>query len=594
MFGLFEKKKVPISADDMIKLMPADKSYFEGLIFDEDIPRDLYRVAGVQVTVQRKSMQRKLVRCRDAVKSLVAQLKKNQAIVYYIAPEWFELELKDLDGSRVRCNARFNVTPETSAGLVDWLELNVRTPGVGISVKEVAALLSGKPKPDWLEVKDAVEISGPNPDEEVDNEPESSHPTVESLDVGSKLFNRWEIIKELGEGGMGKVYLANDLMTRLEENRKVVVKVMHIETAHDPYAIEQFVKEATILKGLRHKYIASLEDCLQLDDGTPIIIMEYVEGMSMYEYISRRGGALDEKMTRELLLPMAQALDYAHSEKIYHLDVKPQNIMVRKSMKSGARTCLLDFGIAKKAHSDGSMTFTMSVAGTPLYMSQEQRNGEPANAAMDVYALAVTAYECLMGEMPYPRGQTMSYSVRPIPSDTPFAKAIMRGLDINPANRPKSCEELINPPSVARQPNKGSVGVNAQGTNVAAVKDGGRKDTPVTPRPPVKESLSGMVKTFNDYRMMLAQSANRTMRSNPEIAEWMRGRQAALRDMTKDLAAANPEDLIVFFSDIRAKLSELSMSPEDLFVAVDRLNELRCGLPKEGGRVWQAVCESVR
>ena len=594
MFGLFEKKSVPITDQDMIKLMPADKSHFEGLNCDENVPRDLYRVTNVEVTMRRQSIERKLVRCRDAVKTLIPQIKKRQMVVYYVAPKWFTLEVKDGDGSRVRCNARFNITPETSIGLADWLELNVRKAGEFVSVDEVSRLLSGKGKPDWLEIKDPVLITEPKPEEEDIKEEKASNETVETLTIGSVLFNRWEILKEIGEGGMGKVYLAKDKMTPLEENSKVVVKVMHIETAHDPYAVEQFVKEAKILKGLRHKYIASLEDCLMLGD-TPIIIMEYIEGESMFDYLNQHGCVLDEKMTKELLYPMAQALDYAHSEKIFHLDVKPQNIMVRKSMKSGARTCLLDFGIAKKAHADGSMTFTMSVAGTPLYMSQEQRNGEPANAAMDVYALAVTAYECLMGEMPYPHGQSMSYSVRPIPSDTPFARAVMRGLDINPANRPRSCEELINPPRDAVAPPKVAAGGGKCVEPVVAHDgDGRREEKKIVATPQGSDSFSDLSKTFSNYRQMLAQSANRTMRTNPEHAEWMRERQAALRDLTKDVAAISPDELVIFFTDVKSKLSELKISPNDFFIAADRLNELRCGLPKEGGRVWEAICNSVK
>lgn len=582
MFGIFEKKSVPISDKDVIKLMPADKAHFADLICEGDIPRDLYQVTGIEVTIRRQSVERKLVRCRDKVTTIISRLKKRQAVVYYVAPTWFELTVTDGDGSRVRCDARFNITPETSAGMVDWLERNINHPGDTLSIEKFSSLLSGKSKPEWLEVKNQELIAEPEAEAVPSEESEKSEVlTVDTIGEGSVVFNRYLIERELGKGGMGKVFLALDRKTPNKMRERVVLKVMHIETVYDPHALDQFVKEAETLSSLRNDRIAACYDCVMLGD-TPILVMEYVEGESLDKVLMKHDSTLDEKTTKDLLLPIAQALDYAHLMKIYHLDVKPQNIMVRNKPKAGLKTCLLDFGIAKKAHADGSLTFTMSVAGTRPYMSQEQRNGEAATAAMDVFALAVTAYECLSGEMPYPHGQTRSHSVRPLPSDSPFARAIMRGLDIDPSKRPRTCEELINPSVDHVDPNQ-QKGRDPMKPPV---------EQPVS-RPKVAESLSVLEKTFVNYRLMLSQSAARVAKVDADQAEWMRGRQAALRDLTKDMASVNPRDLVSFFSEVKAKLAELKTTPEDFFVAADRLMELRCGLPKQGGSVWQAIYESV-
>ena len=462
--------------------------------------------------------------------------------------------------------------------MTEWLERNVQVPGETLSVEKLTSLLGGKHKPDWIEVRDVEAVAGsPSEDDTHETLGKSSSLSVGSFKEGSVVLGHYLIERELGEGGMGKAYLARDQKTMSKMLEHVVIKVPHLETAHDPHAVERFVKEADTLTSLRDDRIAACYGSPLLGE-TPILIMEYVEGVSLDKFLAERDSLPGEQETRELLRPIAQALDYAHQKKIYHLDVKPQNIIVRAEPKAGLKTCLLDFGISKKARPDGSTTFTMSVTGTPLYMSQEQRNGEPATAAMDVYSLAVTAYECLTGKMPYPHGQSMSHVVCPLPSDSLFARAISHGLDINPSRRPRTCAELIDPLCGM------SVGQTAASTEA--------EDQEARSQPGM-DSLPDLAKTFDNYRMMLAQSAMLVSRDDAGLAEWMRDRQAALRDLTKDLSRAEPQDLADFFLGVKAKLAELKVGPDDFFLAADRLTELRCGLPKQGGPIWQIILESV-
>ena len=604
MMGFFKRKGVQISDTDMIRRMPADGAYFKSLICDDDIPQDLYEVTGVAVTIAGSTVKRKLVRCRDTVKVIISLLKKRQAVIYYVAPRWFALDVVDSNGQRVRCRARFNVTPDTSDGLADWLELNVSTSGATLSVEKVVSLLGGKPRPAWLEVKDVEAITEPSaesaPTESAEVVAASDVPSADAIAEGSVVLGRYRVERELGAGGMGKAFLAFDQKTPNRMREHVVLKIPHIETVHDPHAVKRFVKEAETLSSLRDDRIAACYDCPMLG-ATPILIMEYVKGESLSDFLKKHGAKIDEKTTKDLLLPIAQALDYAHSKRIFHLDVKPQNIIVRDEAKAGLKTCLLDFGIAKKAHLDGSMTFSQNVFGTSLYMSPDQLSGDTPSAAMDVYSLAVTAYECLTGEMPYPSGWKLSHSIQPIPSETPFAALIMRGLQTRPEERPKDCVSLFCPPSGERVLAAGAGGRRPEKSQAkvatALQKDQVRVAPPEHAEPPPTpagaESLEVLSRAFVNYRMMLSQSAARVAQTKAEEAAWMRDRQAALRDLTHDLTAADPKALVAFFASVKAKLAERRTRPDEFFVAADRLMELRCGLPAQRGPVGQAIFESV-
>lgn len=571
MFGLFEKKNC-VTDDVVLKLMPAVKGDFEGLRVVNDLPQELYKISTVQNTMRGQSTLVRLVPCRDTVKALLVQIKKGQSEVYYVRVRPFAMECGDRDGARMRYTVKFDVG---SPQFATWLQLCVRTPGENITAENLAAQFDGKALPSWLMVVDREQIAEPQPEPD----PEPVRKGAESLVPGAEVFSRYRIECELGEGGMGKVFLATDTKANVEARRKVVLKVLHIENAYDLKAQEQFKKEAATLADLRDDRIAACYDSCMYGD-VPILIMEYVEGVSLDKYLEEHDGVLGEAETKELLLPIAEALDYAHKKNTYHLDVKPQNIIVRRTPKMGLKTCLLDFGIARKAHADGSRTYTMSVSGTRQYMSPEQWNKEPFSAGMDVYSLAVTAYECLMGQLPFNDGWKKSElaQVKSIGSNSRFAEVIMRTI-FRSADCPSTCVQLINPPIEPPPPPP---------KKPVRPENGG--DVPPPPPPPPLMSLK---RTIEIYRMMLAQSATKIANTDAERADWMRDRQARLRDLTVDLASANEEELADFFRDIKSRITAMKSIPDDFFVATDRLVELRAGLPKTGGTAWRTICDSI-
>lgn len=573
MFGLFRKKN-GVTEDVVFKLMPAVGGDFEGLRFVDDLPQDLYKISDVQNTIRGQSTQSCLVPCRDTVRALRVQIRKHQAEVYYVTPRPFPLEHVDENGTRMR----YTVVCDTkAASLAGWLQMYVRKPSENIVATTLSEWWRGRKLPDWLAVSGSEQIAEPEP------QPEPEKSGMEALAPGAVVLGRYRIERELGQGGMGKVFLATDDKTTLDTRRHVVLKVLHLENAHDVKAQERFKKEADTLSGLSHDNIAAYYDSFMFGN-VPILVMEYVEGVSLDRYLEeRRDGILDETTTRELLRPIAEALDYAHRRKIYHLDVKPQNIIVRTTPKQGIRTCLVDFGIARKTQVGGMQTFTMmNTVGTPQYMSPDQYMNEVPCAAMDVYSLAVTAYECMTGNMPYPSGWKRTVVVPPIGSDTPFTHAIMRGLDGLSEKRPATCQGLIDPPCSAEDPKP------------VPVPEEDDKPSPLLQPEKEKEAPHAELrKTITNYRTMLAQSANKAERDDPERAAWLRVRQAQLRDITRNFAQVNERVLIDFFGTVRKHLEKAGSSPEEFFSATDRLVELRAGLPQGGDAVWQAISKSV-
>ncbi|MBR4125036.1 MAG: hypothetical protein IKR13_02425, partial [Victivallales bacterium] len=198
------------------------------------------------------------------------------------------------------------------------------------------------------------------------------------------------------------------------------------------------------------------------------------------------------------------------------------------------------------------------------------------SASMDIYSLAVTAYECLAGEMPYPDGWDRNFKVTPLASDSPFAKSVMRGLEMLPESRPTTCRKLIDPPKDP-PPKKPDPEV-------------GQKPPPPPPPPPV-EDMPALARSFMVYRQMLAQSAQKCERSDQKLAEWLRGRQVVLRDLTRDLGSADVGALERFFIGVKSERGV--KSAEEFFAATDRVVELSASLPDKGGKVLRAIKDSI-
>ena len=200
---------------------------------------------------------------------------------------------------------------------------------------------------------------------------------------------KYEIIRELAQGGMGKIYLAKH--TTL--NRQVAIKALHAQYSSDEAFIERFLREARAMAQLDHPNIVSVYDVFE-DQGSYFIVMEFCPGQSLDAKI-RSAGTLPVKYTLEVALQVARGLQYAHERDIIHRDIKPANIMV----DDAGRVKLTDFGIAAAKNLSG-LTATGQVIGSPQYMSPEQASGGELDGRSDLYSLGMVMYKMLSGKTP--------------------------------------------------------------------------------------------------------------------------------------------------------------------------------------------------
>ncbi|MCU1467131.1 MAG: Serine/threonine protein kinase [Actinomycetia bacterium] len=208
--------------------------------------------------------------------------------------------------------------------------------------------------------------------------------------VGRVFSSRYEIQREIAQGGMAEVYLAHDQLL----NRPVALKALFPEYAREPSFVERFRREAQAAANLNHPNIVAIYDWGQ-EDGTYFIVMEYVEGRALRDLI-RSEGPLDPNQAAEITAEIASALGFAHRNGVVHRDVKPGNVLLTRS----GTVKVTDFGIARAGASDG-LTQTGSVMGTATYFSPEQAQGLPVDGRSDVYALGVVLYEMVTGVAPF-------------------------------------------------------------------------------------------------------------------------------------------------------------------------------------------------
>ncbi len=214
-----------------------------------------------------------------------------------------------------------------------------------------------------------------------------------STNLTNKQIGNYRVIREIGHGGMGSVYLAERSDGEFEHT--VALKLVRSSIA-DSSIIEQFRRERQILAGLNHPNIAALYDGGVTEIGEPFIAMEYVDGESLNDYCFSAGLSLVERL--QLFTKICSAVSYAHRNLIVHRDIKPSNILVGKD----GEPKLLDFGLAKIAEGVASDdTKTAFRAFTPAYASPEQLRGESVTTASDIYSLGVVLYELLSGEKPF-------------------------------------------------------------------------------------------------------------------------------------------------------------------------------------------------
>ena len=259
----------------------------------------------------------------------------------------------------------------------------------------------------------------------------------------SMLGGRYRIAAQIGAGGMAQVFRGEDTVL----GRPVAIKVLAAHFAKDAAFVARFRREAQAAARLNHPNVVNVYDTGS-DDGTHYIVMEFVEGRSLSEFVSG-GGRLTPERACELGESVCAALAAAHREGIVHRDIKSGNIMVDR----GGRVKVMDFGIAH-LDTDQTVEQTAAVLGTASYLSPEQARGEPVDARSDLYSLGCVLYEALTGRVPFAGDSPVSVAYKHV-NETPEPPSrlnadvppsidaiVLRCLAKNPANRYGSAEEL--------------------------------------------------------------------------------------------------------------------------------------------------------
>ncbi len=226
-----------------------------------------------------------------------------------------------------------------------------------------------------------------------------------------KIANRYEIIKEIGNGGMANVYLALDTYL----NREVAIKVLKGDMSNDPVSLERFKREANASTKLSHPNAVDVYDVGD-DHNMHYIVMEYVKGHTLKELIKRRG-ALPPKEAVWIMKQLASALLEAHKNGIIHRDIKSQNVLI----KDDGTVKLADFGIAV-IHNSMQITSKGNVLGSVHYLAPELAKGNQASMQSDIYSLGIVFYELLTGDVPYKADTPVQVALAHVRNNVPYVR----------------------------------------------------------------------------------------------------------------------------------------------------------------------------
>ncbi len=262
--------------------------------------------------------------------------------------------------------------------------------------------------------------------------------------LGVTIGDRYQLIKQIGQGSSGAIYLAEHVTLR----RKVVVKVLHPELSRDDLAIERFRREATTVGDLDNDHIVEIYDFGRTKDGRLYLAMEYLEGQTLADLLKEKG-QLSKDLAVDILIQIGEALIEAHAMGYVHRDLRPRNMFLAVRRKRANFLKLLDFGLAKLVEKEGEAASTSlgMTFGDPHYMSPEQARGEPVDRRADIYSMGCIAYELLTGKPPFHGGKVFDVLTRHV-QETPaplhemapqtpawLERAIMRCLAKKPEER---------------------------------------------------------------------------------------------------------------------------------------------------------------
>jgi len=272
--------------------------------------------------------------------------------------------------------------------------------------------------------------------------------------IGKTIARKYRIEAMIGEGGMGKVYKA----TQLVLDKPVVLKVLRQALLSDERTVARFQREAKAASRLNHPNSISVLDFGQADDGALYIAMEYVAGKDLHHILSREWPLPESRVVR-IVSQVLSALSDAHGAGVIHRDLKPENIMVEQRRGEPDFVKVLDFGIAKITDSDGdgpALTRAGFVCGTPEYMSPEQARGAQLDHRSDLYAVGVILYQLTTGLLPFDSDSAVGFATKHLTEQPPtpsrrrpeakispqMERLIMKTLSKSPDDRPQTAEQF--------------------------------------------------------------------------------------------------------------------------------------------------------
>ena len=250
----------------------------------------------------------------------------------------------------------------------------------------------------------------------------------ELFPAGTMLASRYRIIRRLGQGGMGDVYLAE----HVDIEREVAIKILATRAKKRGANVERFMQEARSASRIRHKNIVDITDFGYTERGIPFYVMEYLEGVNL-DMAIKRGGPMKWPRAKAIMMQILDALQAAHAAGIIHRDMKPENCFILLDEAGEEVAKLLDFGIAKfeEEEEENRLTQTGVIIGTADYMSPEQARSMKLDVRTDIYSSGIILFEMLTGKVPFTAPGVMGLLIKHINEAPPRPRAVAPSADIS-------------------------------------------------------------------------------------------------------------------------------------------------------------------
>ncbi|HEV2705865.1 MAG TPA: SUMF1/EgtB/PvdO family nonheme iron enzyme [Pyrinomonadaceae bacterium] len=285
--------------------------------------------------------------------------------------------------------------------------------------------------------------------------PSDGDPLRFTITGDTVLDGRYQLERRLGQGGMGLVFKARHIFLKTQHAIKVILPDL---VGNDPSLLTRFRQEAMAAAAIQHPSVISVTDYGVINNSTPYLVMEFIEGRSLHDLIAE-GGRIEPATALQIMTAVAAGVGAAHRQGIVHRDLKPLNIMLRAGMPPDEGVKILDFGLAKIKSGELLGSFvaaqTQGMMGSPFYMAPEQWGDEEPDRRADIYSLGVILYQMLTGDVPFKAGSIPAIMNKHLTSaPTPLAErgvpvpeaveqVVRHALEKEPQKRPQSVEEFV-------------------------------------------------------------------------------------------------------------------------------------------------------